>query len=65
MTEGTLAAGALEAPGGVEVSEHNVRRLLLGTWRGRFGLSVLGLFVFMAIFGSAIAAGVGFGNAAA
>jgi peptide/nickel transport system permease protein len=31
------------------------RELLLGTWRGRFGLSVLGLFIFLAIFGEAIA----------
>jgi peptide/nickel transport system permease protein len=31
------------------------RELLLGTWRGRVSLAVLGLFIFMAIFGSAIA----------
>ena len=31
------------------------RELLFGSWRGRFGLAVLGLFIFMAIFGSAIA----------
>jgi peptide/nickel transport system permease protein len=31
------------------------RELLFGSWRGRFGLGVLGLFIFMAIFGSAIA----------
>ena len=35
--------------------ERGVRDLLLGTWRGRFGLAVLGVFVFMAIFGGAIA----------
>jgi peptide/nickel transport system permease protein len=29
--------------------------LLLGTWRGRFGIAVLGLFLFLAIFGSLIA----------
>ena len=29
--------------------------LLLGTWRGRFGLAVLGLFAFIAIFGAALA----------
>jgi peptide/nickel transport system permease protein len=29
--------------------------LLFGTWRGRIALGVLGLFVFLAIFGSAIA----------
>jgi peptide/nickel transport system permease protein len=39
----------------VETSEGGVRQLLLGTWRGRFGLAVLGLFVFMAVFGEAIA----------
>ncbi len=31
------------------------RELLLGTWRGRIGLAMLGLFTFMAIFGSVIA----------
>jgi peptide/nickel transport system permease protein len=31
------------------------RELLFGTWRGRFGLAVLGLFIFMAIFGELIA----------
>jgi peptide/nickel transport system permease protein len=31
------------------------RELLLGTWRGRLGLAVLGLFILMAIFGEAIA----------
>ena len=36
-------------------SERGVRDLLLGTWRGRLGLMVLGVFVFMAIFGGAIA----------
>jgi peptide/nickel transport system permease protein len=39
----------------VERSDGGVRRLLLGTWRGRFSLAVVGLFVFMALFGSAIA----------
>ncbi len=32
-----------------------VRDLLLGTWRGRFGIAVLGLFTFIAIFGSLLA----------
>ena len=32
-----------------------VRELLLGTWRGRFGIAVIGLFTFLAIFGSLIA----------
>jgi peptide/nickel transport system permease protein len=31
------------------------RALLFGTWRGRLGLGVLGLFIFLAIFGRAIA----------
>jgi peptide/nickel transport system permease protein len=31
------------------------RELLFGTWRGRFGLAVLGFFILMAIFGAAIA----------
>jgi peptide/nickel transport system permease protein len=33
----------------------SVRTLLFGTWRGRIGLGMLGLFVFLAVFGSAIA----------
>jgi peptide/nickel transport system permease protein len=37
------------------VTDRNVRRLLFDTWRGRIGLGVLGLFVFLAFFGSAIA----------
>ena len=36
-------------------AERSVRELFLGTWRGRFGLGVVGLFVLMAIFGSLIA----------
>jgi peptide/nickel transport system permease protein len=36
-------------------NERGVRDLLLGTWRGRIGVGVVGLFVFLAIFGSSIA----------
>ena len=37
------------------MTDLSVRDLLLGTARGRFGLSVLGLFTFMAVFGDALA----------
>jgi peptide/nickel transport system permease protein len=37
------------------VTERGVGQLLFQTWRGRIGLGVLGLFVFLAVFGSAIA----------
>jgi peptide/nickel transport system permease protein len=37
------------------VSERGVRGLLFDTWRGRVGLGVLGLFIFLALFGSVIA----------
>jgi peptide/nickel transport system permease protein len=37
------------------VTERSVRQLLFETWRGRIGLGVLGLFVFLALFGGAIA----------
>jgi peptide/nickel transport system permease protein len=37
------------------MTEQRVRDLLLGTWRGRLGLGVLGLAVFSAIFGGLIA----------
>jgi peptide/nickel transport system permease protein len=36
-------------------AERGVRGLLLDTWRGRIGLGVLGLFLFLALFGTAIA----------
>jgi len=35
--------------------ERSVRELLLGTWRGRFGIGVLGLTIFVAIFGNLLA----------
>jgi peptide/nickel transport system permease protein len=37
------------------VTDRSVRQLLFDTWRGRVGLGVLGLFIFLALFGSAIA----------
>jgi peptide/nickel transport system permease protein len=39
----------------VAVSDRSVREVLLDTRRGKFGLAVLGLFIFLAIFGEAIA----------
>ena len=37
------------------MSDDRVRDLLLHTWRGRLGLGMLGLFVFMALFGGLVA----------
>jgi peptide/nickel transport system permease protein len=37
------------------VTDLSVRDLLFATWRGRLGLGALGVFVFLALFGSAIA----------
>jgi len=37
------------------VADRTVRNLLLDTWRGRFGVGVLGLSIFVAIFGALIA----------
>lgn len=37
------------------MSGERVRELLFGTWRGRFGIGVLGLALFAAVFGSLIA----------
>jgi peptide/nickel transport system permease protein len=59
MSGGTVAP----APGPVPVPvpataappDEGVRQLLLGTWRGRFGIGALGFFVFIAIFGSVLA----------
>ena len=36
-------------------AERSVRELLFGTWRGRFGIGVLALTVFVAIFGELLA----------
>jgi peptide/nickel transport system permease protein len=36
-------------------AERTIRDVLLGTWRGRLAVGVVGLFVFLAIFGGAIA----------
>ena len=41
--------------GGEPTGERRIRDALLGSWRGRFGIAVLGLFAFIAIFGSALA----------
>jgi peptide/nickel transport system permease protein len=35
--------------------ERSVRQLLLGTWRGRFGIAVLGIAIFLTIFGNLLA----------
>ena len=52
-------AAVLDLPGEPEPAEvrgeARVRELLLGTWRGRISVAILGLFVFIAIFGSALA----------
>jgi peptide/nickel transport system permease protein len=37
------------------MTDRRVRDVLFGTWRGRLGVGVVGLFVFLAIFGSVIA----------
>jgi peptide/nickel transport system permease protein len=54
---GEQAGAAVEVLAQPEFADEQsgVRDLLLQTWRGRFGLSVLGLFVFIAIFGPLIA----------
>jgi peptide/nickel transport system permease protein len=55
MSEAAIGAATTPEAGEIQFAERGVRQLLLGTWRGRFGLAVLGLFVFLAIFGEAIA----------
>jgi peptide/nickel transport system permease protein len=51
ITVDPLADAAPVVPAG----PRGVRSLLFGTARGRFGVSVLGLFLFMAVFGSLLA----------
>jgi peptide/nickel transport system permease protein len=55
VSEAAIGAATAPEAGELKFAERGVRQLLLGTWRGRFGLAVLGLFVFLAIFGEAIA----------
>jgi peptide/nickel transport system permease protein len=55
VSEAAIGAATAPEAGELEFAERGVRQLLFGTWRGRFGLAVLALFVFMAIFGEAIA----------
>jgi peptide/nickel transport system permease protein len=54
---GEQAAAAVEVLAQPEFRDEQgtVRGLLFGTWRGRIGLAVVGLFTFLAVFGSAIA----------
>jgi len=52
MSAGTITA----ATGGSGASgASGVRTLLFGTWRGRFGIGVLALTIFVAIFGELLA----------
>lgn len=52
----TVTEATVPAPGAAPPqAERGVRELLLGTWRGRFGVAVLGLFLFLAVFGSLLA----------
>jgi peptide/nickel transport system permease protein len=55
VSEAAIGAATAPEAGELEFAERGVRQLLFGTWRGRFGLAVLALFVFIAIFGEAIA----------
>jgi peptide/nickel transport system permease protein len=49
------AATPIERAPKPSLGDRSVRSLLFDTWRGRFGLSVLGLFCLIAIFGSLLA----------
>lgn len=51
---GTAEVQVESAPA-APAAERSVRDLLFGTWRGRLGLTVLGLFCFVALFGGLIA----------
>jgi peptide/nickel transport system permease protein len=54
-TEQAIEARVLAESEPSAVSERSPRDLLLGTGRGRFGVVVLGLFIFIAIFGTVLA----------
>lgn len=49
------AEAATLALAGEGLDEHSVRYKLLHTWRGRFGVGILGLFLFLAVFGNLLA----------
>ena len=51
-----MSAGTITAAGGGSGASgaSGVRTLLFGTWRGRFGIAVLALTIFVAIFGDVI-----------
>ena len=55
MSEGAVDVLISEGAAVPDDSGGDVRALLLNTWRGRIGLAVLGVSVFVAIFGSALA----------
>ena len=55
MTTPVDIGGTLVAEPGAAVAGESPRELLLGTRRGRVGLAVLGLFVFVAVFGTLLA----------
>jgi peptide/nickel transport system permease protein len=57
MSPGEQAGAAVEVLGQAEFADQqeSVRDLLLGTWKGRLGLAVLGLSTFVAIFGNLLA----------
>jgi peptide/nickel transport system permease protein len=55
MTTPVDIGGTRVAEPGAAVAGESPRELLLGTRRGRVGLAVLGLFVFVAVFGTLLA----------
>jgi peptide/nickel transport system permease protein len=57
MTVGELAEAEVRAEREIGRADdaRSVRRLLLGTWRGRIGLAIVAAAVFVGIFGSALA----------
>jgi len=56
MSGGTITAGGTDGASGAGASGGSgVKALLLGTWRGRFGIGVLALTIFVAIFGELLA----------
>lgn len=55
MSGATVAPTQVPVPTTDAPPEDSIKGLLFGTWRGRFGIGVLGFFVFIAIFGAALA----------
>jgi peptide/nickel transport system permease protein len=55
VSDASQAIDPIALAAAVGPRERSVRDAIFGSWRGRFGVGVLGLFAFIAVFGSVLA----------